>query len=341
LFPAALYTNVFEWVDENGSAADKRAIDSIQATLESRVDSAVRPVYDYIVATTNSYHTNLIYHLREYETDPVFVEKCFDTKIALGYMSDAVDGAVQLLEGTNDTAGTLKFKDVTLVDTNGVIPESAIPWASTYNYVDDVLNSAVSNKVSRTGDVLSGDLTIQNSGMAAAVFDNESDDAVSLCGVMTFDQSNGRDAVFSGFCKISYGSSIPSWFEQGVYGLNSHFSYDDSSGLYVSTNNLWDTLCWAETSVDVSNISNAIAHVEIYTNSVFVAEYTHTGTIENNINIDDIGATVYRITRVKNPGISLSDINGPVHYVDLVSPSGFVFRLKVTDSGDITVSKIK
>lgn len=319
----SIFTDVFDWVNENGSKRDQDELNNLSVLLNYKIDSSVVLATNTAATVANTVVSNLIVTLDEHESDPRFFEYISTNQVAIGKgaVADA-DNAYQIGTGTNTTSNTLKFMDTVVIDASGNIPSEIAPWAVNRNDLDSATNILTSGKVSRSGDSMSGDLDILPTYLRAMSLSSNTN-SVYLDGILTFSSLNDRDAEFTGNYKV---------------GLDTGRA--ELVFTYASNNVYRGSFSAGETTVTVDmNVGSSPGVTYSVGGSVL---YSAPGTFEQAAGVSRMAERVYRHVNAKNPsGLTLADMNTPVMSVDLISPSENVFRLSITDDGDLIISKIK
>jgi hypothetical protein len=148
--PDNLYSNVYEYVDQHGSAYDRAILNSFIDGINNTISSLSLQIG---VAASNAVMgiTNSIY---KYEKDPFFTAFTNSNGFGLGGGSCVYGESWQIGAGTNTTEGTLKFLDSTVIDEFGEVPTNTVPWAATrYDFTNAI------NRIDESYAPLSGGFT--------------------------------------------------------------------------------------------------------------------------------------------------------------------------------------
>jgi len=337
-----VFTDVFQWVNENGSRRDQEELARLSENVTFRLDSTIEMATNTAMRVADSAVSNLIQNLATYETDPEFYSFVGSNRVAVGKGAQAdANGAIQLGDGTNDVENTLKFRSTVLVDDSGYIPADSAPWAVSETDLIDATNSMGSAKVSKAGDSMTGDLSIRpGSVRAVALF--YSTNSITIDGIMTYSTSSGSKAKICGSIKLREKSAESNECVIYIYKADIELDYSQD------TANVYDGSFTVETeheySVDVHVNVGASPSVtySVTCDGAEANEYTTTCEHIQNVIVQGVAETVFQMTTVKNySGLTLNDINTPVEHIDLVSPNGRIFRFHVSDDGDLFIKKLK
>lgn len=335
--PGNMYTNIYDWVNENGSEHDRQIlnsfVDNFNSLLNFSINNLSSNLYVYVddasYAITNS--------LSLYESDPVFNRLMFGEGVAIGSGAVVSNGAYQIGCGTNTVSNTLAFFDTVLVDGDGQIPTNTISWAATREDLNAAINNAYATKVSKTGDSMSGLFAYTNASYSVARVAVSNDFPMSASGILVYLPRPSETSVarFTGFIKTDTPASTNLDRRIDYRFVDEDIPYTQGVGytLYVSsessvTNNItFKTQTTGDGEVDI------VFNGTTYTTALEYVEKVH---------IDDVFGDLYRHMQTKNPhGITLKDIQEPVDFIEMKTAGGKIFRYYADEDGSLKYKRVK
>lgn len=330
-------SDVIEWVDTHGSRLDQRLLDAHAAEADIKVEQIRESLDASFIEFSSNLWANLGDTVPTLERDRTALAYMASNSIALGEGAVSVtNDAYQIGCGTNGVPRTFKAFDTVLVDTNGVVPAVSVPWAISRVDATALVNEKVSDKVLRSGDTMTGPLALATA-YDTYVF-HETTNFVSLDAVLLVDNRSGsitnparlkgrivakRNSVSDGVTNTLRATSpvdlylapqsVDTWKQRFVIGL---------AGGGSITNTFTRSETFDRMTLEMSGAVSAV-----YT--------ANKGS--DRVSVDDVAVELCIGNMAPNPhGVTMRDIQEPLPFVDLVSPSGYIYRIKVSDDGLIS-----
>ena len=340
---------VMDYVNEHGSDHDITLVEDLESTVMDRFDTEFTR-YAWLSAEvySNAVRTALN-SVKHYEEDPVYLEHIGRTGIeiytnastvAMGEGAIAVAGSWQFGQGTNQVENTFRFKNTVLVDYSGAVPESSVPWAVTKQNFNEVTNELLHVTGGYVNDI--GFPEIYTKYLVT----NNTSIPVCLVGSFISRRSVPTNMVFYG--SVVYNNPAANDTAPIVYKENATlvFSRDNTASPYIINGTYYPINRYGHNKVRISVSSGGLVSYALVEGTDGIGgEVIENSTLALGPTTNGLSSVASRVLAMDENTHSttcdLSTPQPPVDYVDLKSPSGNIFRIRVSDDGEMILTRVK